>query len=108
MELQLNAPWITGLNLSDLPHKKRRAIARGKGLGDLKPPPPSFCQISQVKTLSQPGGSHYPHPVLQAPRIFRPCDGPDTESFPIILRRQRFAVQRCAVHSSLVQSQLSN
>ena len=23
-------------------------------------------------------GAHYPHPVLQAPRIFRPCDGPVT------------------------------
>ena len=22
-------------------------------------------------------GAHYPHPVLQAPQIFRPCDGPD-------------------------------
>ena len=29
-------------------------------------------------TLSRPGGTHYPHPVLLAPRIFRPCDGPVT------------------------------
>ena len=27
-------------------------------------------------TLSQPGGTHYPHPVLLAPQIFRPCDSP--------------------------------
>ena len=27
-------------------------------------------------TLSQPEGTHYPHPLLLAPQIFRPCDGP--------------------------------
>ena len=29
-----------------------------------------------VDHISTRGGAHYPHPVLQAPRIFRPCDGP--------------------------------
>ena len=36
--------------------------------------PPHF--LSDQLTLSQPGGAHYPHPVLRAPQIFRPCDGP--------------------------------
>ena len=33
--------------------------------------------LANQLTLSQPGGAHYPHPVLRAPpQIFRPCDGP--------------------------------
>ena len=32
--------------------------------------------LADKLTLFQPGGAHYPYPVLQAPRIFRPCDGP--------------------------------
>ena len=28
-------------------------------------------------TLSRPGGTHYSHPVLLAPGIFRPCGGPE-------------------------------
>ena len=28
-------------------------------------------------TLSQPGGQIMPTTVLRAPRIFRPCDGPE-------------------------------
>ena len=43
------------------------------GLGGLQPPQFSVDQL----TLSRPGGTHYPHQVLLAPRIFRPCDGPD-------------------------------
>ena len=49
MELHFYAPWITGLNLSNLLHKTRRAVVSGGLRGH-------------------------------------------TESFPIILRRQRFAV----------------
>ena len=38
--------------------------------------PPQF--LADQLTLSQPGGAHYPHPVLHAPPwIFRPCDGPE-------------------------------
>ena len=37
-------------------------------------PPPQI--LADQLTLSQPGGTHYPHPVLLAPRNFRPCDGP--------------------------------
>jgi hypothetical protein len=36
--------------------------------------PPHF--LADQLTLSQPGGAHYPHQVLRAPGIFRPCDGP--------------------------------
>ena len=35
--------------------------------------------LADQLTLSQPRGAHYPHPVLRAPQIFRPCDGPEYE-----------------------------
>ena len=44
-----------------------------EGLGGASVPP-VFGR--SVNPLSTRGGAHYPHPVLQAPRIFRPCDGP--------------------------------
>ena len=44
-------------------HRKRGALA----------PPPVFGRsVNPISTR----GAHYPHPVLLAPRIFRPCDGP--------------------------------
>ena len=48
-----------------------RAVASG-GLRGLKPP--SF--LADQLTLFQPEGAHSPYPVLQAPWIFRPCNGP--------------------------------
>jgi len=45
--------------------------SQGGGWGG--PPPQS---LADQLTLSHPGGPHYPHPVLLAPRNFRPCDGP--------------------------------
>ena len=39
----------------------------GGGLGGLQPP--QF--LADQLTLSQPGGVHYPHPVLQAPPDFQ-------------------------------------
>ena len=41
-------------------------------------PPPHF--LKDQLTLSQPGGAHYPHPVLCAPRIFDPCCMPGTNN----------------------------
>ena len=55
--------------VSDLIYKCR-AVARG-----LQPPQ---CLAEQL-TLSQTGGQIMPTTVLQAPRIFRPCDGPVTQ-----------------------------
>ena len=50
-----------------------RAVARGGGLGGLKPP--QF--LTDQLTLSQSGGHIMPTTLLRAPpRIFRPCDGP--------------------------------
>ena len=44
-----------------------RAVARGPIFGRSVNPPSTR-------------GTHYPHPVLlDLPRIFRPCDGPDDE-----------------------------
>ena len=56
--LQLNEVfWVTGLSQA------------GGGLAPLV-----FCRsVNPISTT----GAHYPHPVLQAPRIFRPCDGPE-------------------------------
>ena len=36
----------------------------------------SYLLTDQLN-LSQPGGAHYPHPVLCAPQIFDPCCMPD-------------------------------
>ena len=33
--------------------------------------------LAKQLTLSQPGGQIMPTTVIQAPRIFWPCDGPD-------------------------------
>ena len=33
--------------------------------------------VSNQLTLSQPGGQITPTTVIRAPRIFRPCDGPE-------------------------------
>ena len=52
---------------------RSRAVARG-GPGWHMPPPVLADQL----TLSQPGGAHYPHPVI---KIFRPCDGPEKPLF---------------------------
>ena len=50
-----------------------QARRQGGGLGGLQPP--QF--LADQLTLSQPGGTHYPHPVLPAPPDFqtlrRPC-----------------------------------
>ena len=48
---------------------------RKGGLWGLQPPQ---CLAEQL-TLSQPGGQIMPTTVLQAPQIFRPCDGPGNE-----------------------------
>ena len=39
--------------------------------------------LTDQLTLYQPGGAHYPHPVLQASRIFRPCDGPVVHTYNV-------------------------
>ena len=56
-------------------------LSQAGGLGGFSPPPPQF--LTDQLTLLQPGGAHYPHPVLKAPRprIFRPCDGPVNTGF---------------------------
>ena len=41
--------------------------------------PPPFCRSANPIS---PRGAHYPHPVLCAPQIFRPCDGPACCSLP--------------------------
>ena len=43
--------------------KTIQACRQGGGLGGLQPPHVLADQL----TLSQPGGTHSPHPVLQAP-----------------------------------------
>ena len=53
-----------------LPQGRRQ----GGGLGGLKPP--QF--LADQLTLSQPGGAHYPHPVLQAPPDFQTLRWPCT------------------------------
>ena len=41
--------------------------------------------LAEKLTLSQPEGQIMPTTVLQAPsQIFRPCDGPDTNSYAYI------------------------
>ena len=49
-------------------------LSQGGGAGGASAPPQI---LADQLTLSQPGGAHYPHPVLQAPPDFqtlrRPC-----------------------------------
>ena len=49
-----------------------RPVASGGAGGGMCPP--HF--LADQLTLSQPGGAHYHHPLLCAPQIFTPCDGP--------------------------------
>ena len=50
-------------------------LSQSGGLGELNTPPPNF--LPETLTLSQPGGQIMLTTILRAPRIFRPCDGPE-------------------------------
>ena len=48
-------------------------LSQGGGGASALAPPVFGRSVNPISTT----GAHYPHPVLQAPRIFRPCDGPE-------------------------------
>jgi hypothetical protein len=74
IEMTLNMIYIVALGVGlKCPHKIHSGRSHAGGVGGLKPPQFSADQL----TLSRPGGTHYPHPVLVAPPVFqtlrRPC-----------------------------------
>ena len=58
----------------------------GGGLWGLQPPQ----YLAEQLTLSQPGREIMPTTVLQAPQIFKPCDGPVQDLYILFLKIMNF------------------